>query len=289
MASHVDQEFAGPSPAQPAALRAEHLPQALELSRALHWPYRLEDWEFAHRLGRGFAVEIGGRLVGTALWWPYGDRYASAGMIIVAPEAQRKGIGGALMDVLLADAAGRTVILNSTDEGYPLYARLGFVPHGNVHQHQAIFPRPIVADTTIIVRDYRQADRAAVYALDLQASGMDRKPLIDALFDIGEVRVIVRDGQVSGYGCVRPWGRGVVIGPAVAADAADARALIAALAGPHVGRFVRIDVPAAGGLSPWLEEIGLPHVDTVVAMALGELPRQGDGASLFALSNQSLG
>jgi GNAT superfamily N-acetyltransferase len=289
MASHVDQGSGGHSPVQTVALRAEHLPQALELSRALHWPYRLEDWEFAHKLGRGFAVEIGGRLVGTALWWPYGDRFASAGMIIVAPEAQRKGIGGTLMDALLADAAGRTVILNSTDEGYPLYARLGFVPHGHVHQHQAIFARPIDADTTAIVREYRQADRAAVDALDLQASGMVRKALIDAVFEIGEVRVIERDGQVSGYGCVRPWGRGVVIGPVVAADAADARALIAALAAPHVGRFVRIDVPEAGKLSPWLEEIGLPRVDRVVAMTLGEPPRQLAGASLFALSNQSLG
>jgi GNAT superfamily N-acetyltransferase len=289
MASRPEQENDGPVPSKPVALREAQLPQALELSRALRWPYRLQDWEFALKLGRGFAVEIGPRLVGTALWWPYGDDYASAGMIIVAEEAQRKGIGAALMDALLADAAGRTVILNSTEEGFALYSRLGFVPHGQVHQHQAALVKPIDPDPARPVRQLRLDDRVAIHALDLLASGMDRRPLIDALFEIGEVKVIESEGRVTGYGCVRPWGRGVVIGPVVAADAADARALIAGLAAGQVGGFVRIDVPVSGGLSPWLEGSGLPRVDRVVAMALGEPPRQASGASLFALSNQSLG
>jgi hypothetical protein len=75
----------------------------------------------------------------------------------------------------------------------------------------------------------------------------------------------------------------------VAADAADARGLIAALTASHAGQFVRIDVPEAAGLSPWLESIGLSHVGQVVAMALGTRPALGTDARLFALSNQSLG
>src|SRR3989337_2106181 len=121
--SRVDQKPAALRPFQPIRLKAGHLQQALELSQALQWPYRLEDWAFALGLGRGFAVEIDGRLAGTALWWPYGDRYGSAGMIIVAGQDQRKGIGGILMDALLTDAAGRTLILNSTAEGMALYTR----------------------------------------------------------------------------------------------------------------------------------------------------------------------
>ena len=182
-------------------------------------------------------------------------------MIIVADEAQRKGIGGALMDALLADAAGRTVILNSTVEGFPLYSRLGFVPHGHVHQHQAILPRAFAGEPTGTVRELRESDRATVYDLDLEASGMDRRRLLDLVFEIGEMKVVERGGRISGYGCVRPWGRGVVIGPVVAANSADARALIAELAASQVGRFVRIDVPVTTGLSPWLEEIGLPQVE----------------------------
>jgi GNAT superfamily N-acetyltransferase len=288
-ASSVDQEPAALRPFQAIRLTAGHLPQALELSRALQWPYRLEDWAFALGLGRGFAVEIEGRLAGTALWWPYGERYGSAGMIIVAAQDQRKGIGALLMDALLADAAGRTLILNSTGEGMALYTRLGFVPYGRVHQHQAVLDRPPAAEAAECLRSLVPDDRPAIYGLDKAASGMERRALIDALFEISDVKIIERGGIISGYGCVREWGRGVVIGPVIAADAADARALIASLAAPHVGRFVRIDVPEATGLSPWLETIRLPQVDHVISMALGGPPLTDLGKRLFALSNQSLG
>jgi|SRR5205823_1138421 len=286
---HANHRRAGLWRAWPGALRADHLPQALELSRALEWPYRLEDWESAFNLGRGFAVEIDGRLAATALWWPYGDRHASAGMIIVSGQNQRMGIGRALMDALLADAGGRTIILNSTDEGLDLYKRLGFVAHGHVNQHQAILGRPAGADALDMVRTFLPADRSAIYDLDHAASGMDRRALIDALFAVGELKVIDRAGRISGFGCVRTWGRGVVIGPVVAADIADARSLVAAFAASHIGQFVRIDVPEAVGLSPWLESIGLRRVSQAVAMALRTLPALSADARLFALSNQSLG
>jgi GNAT superfamily N-acetyltransferase len=287
--SSVEHESTAHRPFHPGDLRADHLSQALELSRALQWPYRSEDWAFALGLGRGFAVEIEGRLAGTALWWPYGERYGSVGMIIVAAQDQRKGIGGVLMDALLADAAGRTLILNSTAEGSALYTRLGFVPYGRVHQHQAVLAGPPDAEAARGLRSSEPEDRLAIQALDEAATGMDRRALIDALLEIGDVSVIERGGAISGYGCVREWGRGVVIGPIIAADVADARALIASLAAPHVGRFVRIDVPDAAGLSPWLESIGLPQVDHVVSMVLGDLPSTDPGHRLFALSNQSLG
>jgi hypothetical protein len=118
---------------------------------------------------------------------------------------------------------------------------------------------------------------------------MERGALIDALLGISEIQVVERDGVVCGYGCARRWGRGVVIGPVVAETTTEARGLIAALAAPHVGGFVRVDVTAASGLSPWLEAIGLPQVDQVVAMTLGAPPRSNTQATLFALANQSLG
>jgi GNAT superfamily N-acetyltransferase len=288
-AFHVDHRPAGLRRPCPVELRPDHLPQALELSRALKWPYRLEDWEFALNLGRGFAVAIDGQLAGTALWWPYGDRHASAGMIIVSGQHQQMGIGGALMEALLADAAGRTIILNSTNEGLSLYSRLGFVAHGHVSQHQAILARSPAAEGTDVVRTFVPGERPAIYDLDHAASGMDRRPLLDALFAIADVKVIDRGGRILGYGCARFWGRGTVIGPVVAAGIDDARALIAALAAAHVGQFVRIDVPETVGLSPWLESTGLLRVGQVVAMALGAIPALGAGPRLFALSNQSLG
>jgi GNAT superfamily N-acetyltransferase len=280
---------ARPAPGSAIRLEQHHLAQALMLSQALEWPYRAEDWAFALNLGRGFAVEAGGELVGTALWWPYGTDHASAGMIIVADKAQRQGIGARLMDALLADAQGRTIILNSTREGEALYTRLGFAPYDVVYQHQAVLAAAPAQDASVPLRAAVPDDRAALLALDTAASGMDRSALLDALSEIADTLVVERDGQIAGYACARRWGRGFVIGPVAARDAVDARALISALAARHVGDFVRIDVTESCGLSPWLETIGLPQLYPVVSMSLGEPPRAAPGVKLYALSNQSLG
>lgn len=271
------------------AMEARHLRGALALSQAVDWPYRLEDWEFAFNLGRGFVVESGGELVATALWWPYGPGHASAGMIIVADKAQRQGIGARLMDALLADAAGRTMILNSTVEGKALYTRLGFKPYDRVHQHQAVLATAPALDRSAPTRAVRADDLPALIALDEAAAGMNRGAMVKEIIGIADTLVIERDGRITGYGCVRRWGRGYVVGPVIARDPDDARVLIALLAARHVGDFVRIDVPLSSGLTDWLETIGLPCVNEVVSMSLGQPPQPAKNAKLFGLANQSLG
>ena len=271
-----------------SALRSDHIAQAHSLSAELRWPYREEDWRFALELGQGVAAEADGRLVGTALWWAYEEMFASCGMIIVAPSHQGRGIGRQLMDELLRQANGRTVVLNSTREGRALYDRLGFVPCGEVGQHQAVLGQAPVGPAVAGMRAFRSEDLTAIVALDRRASGMGRAALLEALFALGTGVVLEREAQVVGYACVRRWGRGVVIGPVVAEDAAQAKALIARLAAAHVGDFVRIDV-TLGDLSQWLEQIGLPRVDRVVSMVRGDPPVGAADATVYALSNQSLG
>ena len=277
------------------ALRADHLPQAAKLSKALSWPYRQQDWQIAFDLGDGFAVEVDDRLVATAMWWPYGESHASVGMIIVDPVMQGRGLGRMLVEALLQATSGRTVILNSTLDGLPLYAKLGFVARGQVFQHQAVLatlPEPVhgAADLRVM----QASDENQVRQLDLAASGMDRTALLDTLLDTGTVMVLDQGNGASAYACVREFGHGVVIGPVVAGGAnaeAHAKRLIAALAGPHQGRFVRLDVSEESGLSAWLTELGLPCVGQAQPMVRGDqasIPTDG-ATRLFALANQSFG
>jgi GNAT superfamily N-acetyltransferase len=271
------------------ALRPDHLAQAHVLSQALKWPYRIEDWQFALELGEGFAVEREGKLLGTALWWPYGDDFATVGMIIVSPDAQRQGIGGRLMAALLAAADGRRITLISTKDGEPLYAKLGFKRCGYITQHQALLAKVPEIDKSVPIRAASSTDRGAIGIADRNASGMDRRLLLDALLATADTVVVERNEAVSGYGCVRRWGRGVVIGPVVAASPDDAKAVIATLASAYEGVFVRVDVTEQSGLADWLDQSGLPQVDRAPIMSLGAPPQSGQGAILVALSNQSLG
>jgi GNAT superfamily N-acetyltransferase len=274
---------------RPIALTPEHIPQALLLSAALNWPYREEDWRFALELGHGVAVEANGRLAATGMWWPYAEAFASFGMIIVMPTLQGRGVGRLMVNEMLRQASGRTVFLNSTREGYRLYERLGFVPYGQVNQHQAALtarpPEPLWNG----IRPFQLEDVSAIRAVDRRASGMSRDRLLDALFAVGAVVLIERATEVKGYACARQSGRGVVIGPVIAPDAEDAKALIATLATEHVNSFVRIDVTETSDLSSWLAKIGLPRVDQVVSMARGTPLARAAGAKLFALANQSFG
>jgi GNAT superfamily N-acetyltransferase len=264
-----------------------HLEGALKLSREMAWPYRLEDWDIALGLGRGFVLESAGEVIGTAAWWPYGEAHASAGMIIVAKAAQGRGYGARLMDALLAAAHPRAITLNSTAEGLALYERRGFVPIGVIHQHQGVPEERHEAPPPSLVRAMAASDFEAVVRLDQQATGWARQAMLRRLIEVGNGYVLLRDGLPRGYAICRLFGRGHVIGPVVAESPADARALIEAALARLGSAFVRVDTSAALQLGQWLERIGLRQVDNATTMVLGtQLPSTGP-ARMFGLASQS--
>jgi len=266
-----------------------HLEGALKLSQEMSWPYRLEDWDIALQLGKGFVLERAGTVIGTAAWWPYGETHASAGMIIVAKAAQGRGYGAQLMDALLTSARSRTISLNSTAEGITLYRRRGFVPTGIIHQHQGIPRQSHETPRSGLLRPMAASEFEAIARLDRTATGLERRQLLNGLFDSGDGYVLLRDGILCGYAISRLFGRGYVIGPVVAESPTDARALIEfaiARLGPV---FVRIDTPASSQLGEWLESIDLQQVSDATTMVLGTPAPWTGPARMFGLANQSFG
>ena len=266
-----------------------HLEGALKLSQEMSWPYRIEDWNVALQLGHGFVLERAGTVIGTAAWWPYGETHASAGMIIVAKAVQGRGYGARLMDALLGSARPRTIALNSTAEGITLYRRRGFVPTGVIHQHQGIPTATHETPRSGLLRPMAASEFEAIALLDRAATGLERRQMLNRLFDSGDGYVLLRDGIICGYAISRLFGRGHVVGPVVAESPADARALIA-FAIVRLGPvFVRIDTPACSQLGEWLESIGLQQVSDATTMVLGRPAPWTGPARLFALANQSFG
>jgi GNAT superfamily N-acetyltransferase len=266
-----------------------HLAGALALSQEMSWPYRLSDWALALEVGRGIVLVRAGIVVGTAAWWPYGESDASAGMIIVSKAVQGRGYGAQLINAVLAAAGPRIIQLNSTVEGRPLYERRGFRPVGIIHQHQGILARPCAALPNGSVRLATPGDRAAIGQLDREATGWRRDEMLGRLIDVSEIHVLARDGSVRGFAMSRPFGRGHVIGPVMAEDAADARTLIEAALAPLTGRFVRIDTSSKSGLGDWLTKLGLDRVGDALTMVLGTPAPLCGPVQRFALANQSFG
>jgi len=276
----------------PAELREfedRHVAGALKLSQEMGWPYRLEDWQIAARLGKGLVLERAAEVIGTALWWNYGPSFASAGMIIVTASEQGFGHGARLFDGLLAATEGRNLLLNSTDEGFTLYSRRGFTPWCEVRQHQGQLIGAVALFADEDIRAATIADLAAIQRLDERASGMPRAEMVAALADMGKMVVIERSEQIVGYSIARKFGRGHVVGPVVAGGVEDARRLILAQAAGLRGEFVRIDVNAHEGLGDWLDSLGLARVGHAAAMIKGQRPTTDGAVRIFALANQSFG
>lgn len=271
-----------------ARLAANHLPQALLLSTQMGWPYRLEDWQFAHGLGDGLALELGERLIGTAMRWNYGDDFATVGMIIVDNEFQGFGYGARLFDALLEGAGSRSVFLNATREGLNLYKRRGFMQIGETHQHQGV--PPVSAEPLDSrVQEANPSDMPLIARLDEEALGMPRPALLDSLAHSAQFTVIRGGEAIKGYAASRPFGKGHVIGPVVAENIDDACALIEHAIRQLPGSFVRVDTGSDTGLSAWLTARGLERVGTEAFMVRGTPPRAAGPFRKFALCSQSLG
>jgi predicted N-acetyltransferase YhbS len=275
---------------------ADDIAAAHALSVEVKWPHRADDWRFVLDAGAGFIAQDGGRVVGTALFWTFGDDGGSLGMVIVAPDCQGKGIGRKLMELLLEALGGRITVLHATPAGEPLYAKLGFKRIGAIHQHQsAEFSVPsFELPQGEQLRAIEPGDTRAIADLASRASGLDRSALLPALCKVANGILLERDGEVIGFALIREFGRGHAIGPVVSVTAGDhhmrrAQALVAHWLAHNEGQFTRIDTPDESGLSDWLEGIGLKRVDTVIKMARNGTLQHDASVAQFGIINQALG
>lgn len=275
-------------------LEARDLDAALRLTQAERWSHRREDWEFHYRLGRGWAAcDADDKLLGTASWWAYGDRFGTVGLVLVDQAHQGQGIGRQLMNVVMNDAGPRVLQLVATKAGLTLYQRCGFREHRGIRQHQGaatqIPPFSPLRDT--VLGTVSSADLEAVCDLDAAACGANRHQLVSTVFNgaSGGGVLARRQGRLAGFALVRQSGRGMTIGPVVAEDEALAIALIAHQLNTN-GGFTRVDVPAdAAQLADWLERAGLVCVDDVTTMIRGDVREERAQARVFGLVSQALG
>ena len=230
-----------------------------QLSQALRWPHREADWQqfisWAKAHGAALAVRADGRLIGCGLAWQWGDEQGSIGMVIVDDAWQRRGIGKRLFKGLLQALEGRDVMLQATAQGRPLYESLGFSAIGHARQFHGHWQPPAEAGPTSsiatdeLTRLLQPQDVPALLAYDRRERGLVRPELLQALLaqmDADERCAVSVDahGRLCGYGILRRFGRGWVVGPLLANGADRAVALVKRLTQERAGDFVRIDLAA---------------------------------------------
>ncbi len=268
-----------------APFSATHLDGALRLSREAAWPHRREDWRLLHQISHGVVALAGDVVVGTALATPFGA-VGMANMIIVDARIRGRGLGRSLMERMMAGIDVPEWRLVATEDGLPLYEKLGFRETGRVLQHQGTVGPHAMPDGV----DWADAaDLPAIAALDRQATGADRSSLLTLLMAEGRIAVLRAGSALTGFAALRAFGRGEVVGPVITRDAAQAQRLLSFFFAQRSGSFLRVDTTAATGLSPWLTAQGLAHVGGGVAMRRSDAAAPSPSATVFALAAQALG
>ena len=274
-------------PANSAILRqltSVDIPAALELSREAGWNQTAQDWRILVELAPEscLGIEYDGQLVSTATMVCYGKQLAWIGMVLTAVSHRGRGYAKQLLTETLhrADELGiASVKLDATEQGQPLYEKLGFRAEQVVQRWEG---KPSGQGCT----DHAVADRISKMHLqeDRTAFGADRSALLHKLskqhhvFSKERAFLFTRPGRTHTY-----------LGPCLAKSDLDARVLIeAALASESTNDFYWDVLAASTSAISFAHELAFTPKRQLLRMVRGHDLR-ADEARIYGLAGFEFG
>jgi GNAT superfamily N-acetyltransferase len=201
-------------------LNANDIPAAAQLSAQASWNQTDEDWRALMDLAPEgcLVMEVGGELAATTTLLCYGRRLAWIGMVLTKLQYRGRGLARRLLTeaLILADQKGiETVKLDATDQGKPIYEKLGFRSEQAVERWTRPGLAGALAPAALAPRaeEWREADSLAF--------GADRSQLLERL-----ARRNPPFSQARSYLFTRPGRQTTYLGPCVCESPVAARSLI---------------------------------------------------------------
>jgi GNAT superfamily N-acetyltransferase len=255
-------------------LTAADLPLGMRLKAQAGWNQTEADWRrtLALQPDGGFVAELNGTVVGTATTCCFGP-VAWLAMVLVDAAVRGRGIGSALVAAALAfldDRGVRSVRLDATPLGRPVYEKLGFAAEYSLTRYDGTLPP--AGGATTGVEPARPEELPELCQIDRAVTGTDRHQLLERLFaeQSDAVRVVREHGCCTAFLAARPGARALQIGPCLGSmDAAER--LLAEAGCRYAGRRVFIDIPAGNRPAALqAERWGLTPVRQLLRMGRGE-------------------
>lgn len=275
-------------------MTAADRPLGMRLVEQAGWNQVEADWSrfLALQPDGGLVAELGGEPCGTLTTCRFGP-VAWIAMLLVDANLRGRGLGRALMTRALDDLAGhgvRTVRLDATPLGRPLYESLGFAvdhPLARYHGELPALDEPATADIVPFHPDHE----SALLDLDFAASGTSRGKLIRRLLAEfpSSARVALAQGHVAGFLLDRPGRLATYLGPLVSESSA-AHLLLSDACRRLAGRAVFLDIPTdhpAARLR--VEGLGLTLQRPLLRMTLGDPVRPTNADWLWASAGPEMG
>jgi len=260
-------------------LVAADLPNCLALAQSRDWLAEEHKWRLLFAVGTVYGIDdpAGEGLAAVVVCTRYGPELAGIGMMLVASQHERQGLGARLMRHAAVEAGVATTWLNATEFGQPLYEKLDFRVVDHSTQYRGHWFGVAPGDS----RPVTAADLPEILAMDAEVFGSDRSDVLRRMSQFADqFRVVSSPSGVAGYGGAWRNVDNTVLGPVIANDADTARALLADLAANVTGP-VRLDLEhRRPDQIEWAIEHGLSAGSTTAVMIQGaDLP--GDRTRLY--------
>jgi GNAT superfamily N-acetyltransferase len=210
-------------------LAASDLPAALELSEQAGWNQTGDDWRMLINLAPEgcLAIEVEDELAATTTLLCYGRRLAWMGMVLTKKSYRGRGFARRLLTQALSLAdqmAIETVKLDATDQGRPLYEKIGFRSEQPVERWTRPGTRGRTGATDPVGErpTERPTENENWRMADHRAFGVDRSDLLEKLARRDHPPFVIDDS----YWLTRPGRYSHYLGPSVCDTPRTARALI---------------------------------------------------------------
>ena len=252
-----------------------------EISIAVDWA-AAEGWNpgladaacFATVDRDGFLIgELDGAPAATVSCVNYDARFAFLGFYIVREDLRGRGYGLRLWKAAIAHAGARVIGLDGVVAQQQNYQKSGFaLAYANVRYGgrgaATHAPGTSISALTAVPLATLEAYDSTVFPARRSAF---LRAWIGSPTHVG--RALVRNGQLAGWGVIRPCRQGRKIGPLLADDRAAAEAVLAALLADVGGGEVFLDVPSVNREAVALAQgLGLVPVFETARMYTGTIP-----------------
>ncbi len=217
--------------------------------------------------------------------------FAYVGLMAVHPDAQRRGIGLALMQHLLSWIDKQKVplvLLDASEAGEPLYKKLGFISYDRTYVFQrTVMPTGCKANADL--RPLSTGELDEVLKWDAEVIGGDRRKVLLALlahFPGRAFMMLDEHGHVTGY----IFAQRSRIGPWLAQNPRDAERLFqTALSLPYEST-VSVVVPQVNAPAiELLKRYGFERARTNRRMARGSTAPRDQRTKIYAQTSLALG
>ena len=256
--------------------------EGLELCRIAGWNQLEADWECLLTAAPDglFAAVEDGRVWGTASAVLHPPSLGWIGMILVHPEKRGRGIAAALMEGCIAQLrakGARTIKLDATELGRPVYLKQGF------RDEQPIHRMVLECEPASDAPQNRTQAPTWFEDFDRSAFGADRSGALSRLIECGEAEFFEgpRGGRAAAF--LRHGFHATFLGPVVATGPNEAKTAIQRLLSRNHSKRIVADVfPEHAESRRLFEELGFQTSRQLVRMALGESSPAGFSHQTFA-------